>query len=94
MKVNSCSRLEGSHQGEDGKKYGVSYGTIYTDSDLTNGKPVGYIHELVKVEGLPSQKEYLPFKLLPLTDLKRTLCLRDIPTQGKPSAPKQAISAL
>lgn len=58
-------------KGEDGKKYGVSYGTIYTDSDLTNGKPVGYIHELVKVEGLPSQKEYLAVQIATVDGLEK-----------------------
>ena len=58
-------------KGEDGKKYGVSYGTIYTGSDLTNGKPVGYIHELVKVEGLPSQKEYLAVQIATVDGLEK-----------------------
>lgn len=58
-------------KGEDGKKYGVSYGTIYTGSDLTNGKPVGYIHELVKVEGLPSQNEYLAVQIATVDGLEK-----------------------
>lgn len=58
-------------KGEDGKKYGVNYGTIYTGSDLTNGKPVGYIHELVKVEGLPSQKEYLAVQIATVDGLEK-----------------------
>lgn len=58
-------------KGEDGKKYGVSYGTILTGSDLTNGKPVGYIHELVKVEGLPSQKEYLAVQIATVDGLEK-----------------------
>lgn len=58
-------------KGEDGKKYGVSYGTIYTGSDLTNGKPVGYIHELVKVEGLPSQNEYLAVPIATVDGLEK-----------------------
>ena len=58
-------------KGEDGKKYGVSYGTIYTGSDLTNGKPVGYIHELVKVEGLPSENEYLAVRIATVDGLEK-----------------------
>ena len=58
-------------KGEDGKKYGVSYGTILTGSDLTNGKPVGYIHELVKVEGLPSQNEYLAVQIATVDGLEK-----------------------
>ena len=58
-------------KGEDGKKYGVDYRTIYTGSDLTNGKPVGYIHELVKVEGLPSQKEYLAVQIATVDGLEK-----------------------
>ena len=58
-------------KGEDGKKYGVNYGTIYTGSDLTNGKPVGYIHELVKVEGLPSQNEYLAVQIATVDGLEK-----------------------
>lgn len=57
-------------KGEDGKKYGVNYGTILTGSDLTNGKPVGYIHELVKVEGLPSQNEYLAVQIATVDGLE------------------------
>ena len=58
-------------KGEDGKKYGVNYGTILTGSDLTNGKPVGYIHELVKVEGLPSQNEYLAVHIATVDGLEK-----------------------
>ena len=58
-------------KGEDGKKYGVNYGTISTGSDLTNGKPVGYIHELVKVEGLPSQNEYLAVQIATVDGLEK-----------------------
>ena len=58
-------------KGEDGKKYGVNYGTILTGSDLTNGKPVGYIHELVKVEGLPSQNEYLAVQIATVDGLEK-----------------------
>ena len=58
-------------KGEDGKKYGVDYRTIYTGSDLTNGKPVGYIHELVKVEGLPSQNEYLAVHIATVDGLEK-----------------------
>ena len=60
-------------KGEDGKKYGVSYGTIYTGSDLTNGKPVGNIHELVKVEGLPSQNKYLAVHIATVDGLEENV---------------------
>lgn len=70
-------------KGEDGKKYGVSYGTILTGSDLTNGKPVGYIHELVKVEGLPSQNEYLAVQIATVDGLEEDALPEGYTDSGK-----------
>nr|WP_106789745.1 LPXTG cell wall anchor domain-containing protein [Massilistercora timonensis] len=70
-------------KGEDGKKYGVNYGTILTGSDLTNGKPVGYIHELVKVEGLPSQNEYLAVQIATVDGLEEDALPEGYTDSGK-----------
>ena len=76
---------EGSHQGR-GRKENTALVTepIYTGSDLTKRQACGlYPRAGEGGKDFLAKKNILPFKLLPLTDLKRTLCLRDIPTSGE-----------
>lgn len=43
---------------------------------------MGYIHELVKVEGLPSQNEYLAVQIATVDGLEKDALPEDIPTRG------------